>query len=155
MCKHLSHSVPPELTSLEAGLAFSIIVLLAMLLGVAAAVWHSWLAPYFLRRRLAARANVDPEKASPTPMLVDEKALSTPDLKDITTPHNSPTSGDPAPSRTTLALAEDGSTLAASLSKLANDDEIIVKPRATYYPDNKRVRLSANAPERDLPWWFF
>ena len=131
-----------------------------MLLGVTAAIWHSWLAPLLLRRRLAAaRATLDAEKAytSPDPLCDEKAAAATPDLDftDVATPNNSPKAGDPGLSRSTLNLPDDGSTLAASLAKLAKDSSgDLVKPKPAYCSD-KRIRLSASAPERDLPWWFF
>lgn len=128
-----------------------------MLLGVTAAIWHSWLAPYLLRRRLAAAHN-DPEKAScDSPDTEKAFADDSPnlDMKNVATPHNSPIAGDLDHTRS--ALTDDGSTLAASLSKLAkegDDGEELVKPKPAYCSD-RRIRFSANAPERDLPWWFF
>ncbi|THH29600.1 hypothetical protein EUX98_g4590 [Antrodiella citrinella] len=146
-----------------AGLAFAILILLAMLLGVAAAIWHSWLAPYLLRKRLLTAQN-DPEKGKCDDSPTAEKAFpnNSPDLdlKEVATPQNSPTAGDPDPAQSTLTLTDDG-TLAGSFSKLLKEGDEgegeLDKPKPTYCAD-RRIRFSgfsATAPERDLPWWFF
>ncbi|KAH8102842.1 hypothetical protein BXZ70DRAFT_1006034 [Cristinia sonorae] len=140
-----------ELT--PAGLAFAIIVFLAMMFGVAAAIWHSWLAPYFLRRKFLAARN-DPEKANIEKGITADDSPEL-DCKDIGTPQNSSTTGDPDESS---VFSIDGDTLKGSITKfggVVDDVGVLARPKPTYCYDSRKIRVAANAPERDLPWWFF
>jgi len=163
------------------GLAFVIIVLLVMLLGIGAAIWHSWIAPIRRRMQLTRTApqgqphqedDEDIEKADPATS-TDPSELDTPDLESSTeitfgslghsptfiheavTPHNTPYLGSTEHSSTTLV--EHLSPSLSMLTKREGQSGGLPLPPAVHTVERK-VRFSvsnADGSFREAVWWFF
>jgi len=161
------------------GLAFVIVVLLVMLLGIGAAIWHSWLAPLRRKRQLEAgrgskmqdHPDDDVEKADPSSPISDVVELDTPILMSSAEKCPGPLepSDSPDPAHEALTPRLDSAAhsvvftsmadIPPSLSLLAKREghlgELSLPPAA--HTIERKVRFSTATQDgtREAVWWFF
>lgn len=137
-CRLILYRILADQYSDTVGVTFVAVVLTAMTIGISAAVYYSWVAPCFARRRLRRHLRSKHQKPQPmeSPSLDTEKP-------------GSPTS--------TTSSDQWGDSPLASLSRKEKETDIeanLPAPAPVYFFP-KRFRFSTSTQDgREAVWWF-